>query len=85
MCHCGLSKDIHWYIDVINAPEMYQIAETPEQAEHNLRSWAGKVLRIGHMHIDMRQAAARILRCQSLHMISVCNNEHLHPSNIWFE
>jgi hypothetical protein len=85
MCHCELSDGSHWFVDMINAPSMYQIAETPEQAEHFLRSWAGKILRIGHMHLDMRQTAAKILACKNINMISICNNYELHPANMWFE
>lgn len=86
MCICGLTDGIHWYVDRRYAPNLYQVATTPEEAEYNLLHWAGKILRSGHMHLDMRPMAAKILACRSLNMIAICsNNSILHPNNRWFE
>lgn len=73
MCICGLDPGVHWYVDPINAPNLWQIGLSPEQAEHNLRSWAGKVVRLGHQHFDMRPIAARVLKLRFLCMVALCD------------
>jgi tRNA G26 N,N-dimethylase Trm1 len=74
MCLCGLTEGLHWYVDLKFAGQMFQIAETPEQAEYALRSWAAKILRLGHQHLDVRPLAAKILSTKKLRMIAVCEN-----------
>jgi hypothetical protein len=80
MCMCGLINDYHWYSDPIHAPNLWQVSTTPEEAEHSLRSWAGKVLKLGHQHIDMKFVAARVLGTRVLSMIRLCEGTfEVHP------
>lgn len=72
---CGLGDNSHFYVDDINAPNNYQIAESSEEAERNLRSWAGKTVRLGHTHIDLRPIAAKILAAKELKLIKICDKE----------
>lgn len=73
-CFCGLGDSLHWFVDQLNAPNLYQVALTPEQAESNLRSWAGKVVKKGHLHLDMRPIAARVLAAKILFMTKICDH-----------
>jgi hypothetical protein len=82
MCICGLVDDTHWFVDSKNAPHMWQIAQSPEQAEHNLRSWAGAILRSTQVqaHLGMKPVAARILKIKVLFMRKLCeSNIDIHP------
>jgi hypothetical protein len=86
VCICGLDEDVHWFVDRIHAPNLYQVAHTPEEADRMLRSWAGKILKKGHMHLDMRIYASKILKTKVLNMVAICSNpDILHPSEQWFE
>lgn len=73
MCACGFpdEENIHWYTDR-RAPMMYMLAHSPEEAEYNLRSWAGRLVKNGHLIIDMRPVAARVLATKRLYMQSIC-------------
>lgn len=74
MCDCRLIDGYHWWVDVVRAKEIYQVAETPEQAEVYLRIWAAKTLSVGHQFLDMRTLAARVLATHVLNMVSICNH-----------
>lgn len=82
MCSCQLIDGVHWFVDKLNAPYMFMVAETPEQAERSLRTWAAKTLRLGNMHLDMRPIAARVLSLRILHMVACCSSGLFHPHNI---
>ena len=77
MCSCGLSEGIHWYSDTGVGADIWQIGHTPEEAEHALRSWAAKVVRQGHLYIDIRSTAGRILRAPVLNMTQLCTSPTL--------
>lgn len=85
MCSCGLEEGLHWYLDPVNAPGLYHIASCSEEAKYFLRSWAAKILRLGHMHLDMRPLAARILRSKTITMVSLCDKPDMHPAQLWIE
>lgn len=75
MCTCNIGEDVHWWVDDLNAPNMYQIARSAEEAEAYLRSWAGKTVRLGHTHLDLRPMAAKILAAKKLRMITICERK----------
>lgn len=77
MCDCGLTEGVHWFADPLHAPDIWQIAESPEQAEASLRTWAGKVVRIGHRYIELRRAAAKVLSTRVLDMRRLCDTPEL--------
>ena len=77
MCECQLSEGLHWYVDNLHAPGLYEIARSPEQAERNLRAWAAKVVRLGHVYLDIRSAAAKILATRRLNLVQLCTNQDL--------
>lgn len=81
MCICGLVDDYHWFSDPIHAPNLWQVAPTPEEAEHALKSWAGKVLKSDHIQIDMRPIAAKVLGTPILYMQKLCGGHYfeVHP------
>lgn len=78
MCDCRLVDGYHWWVDLSIAKEIYQVAETPEQAEVYLRIWAAKTLSVGHQFLDIRTLAARVLATHVLNMVSICSNKTAH-------
>lgn len=81
MCSCQLIDGVHWFVDKEHAPYIFLVAETPEQAERFLRTWAAKVLRVEDMHLDMRPMAARVLALRILNMVACCKAGIFHPHN----
>jgi hypothetical protein len=78
MCTCSIGEGLHWYIDINVAPYIYQIGRSPEEAEYSLRAWAGTVVRKGHIYIDLRSLAAKILASRYINMTALCDNpEHM--------
>lgn len=77
LCYCALKDGQHWYVDTVNAPNLYYIASSPEEAERYLRSWAGRVVRTGRVHIDMRPTAAKVLAAKVLNLRAICAHKDL--------
>lgn len=86
MCRCALEEGIHWYVDRVHAPYLYQIASSPEEAESILKQWAAKILSVGHNQLDIRQTAGKILALKTMRMEAICDRAYLfHPSEALFE
>lgn len=81
-CTCGLGDGIHWYVDYTHASYMYMLGRSPEEAEHSLRSWAAKILKQGHLDLEVRPMAARILSCHELYMVQICTPKLRLPTDI---